>query len=95
MDNSMQEKLLVLEESRNAGLRRRIWTESKMIWKIAFPGILARVSSFGMIVVTQSFLGHIGSLELAAFALLQSFILRFINGILVCPLIAILINYTI
>ncbi|CAK7337223.1 unnamed protein product [Dovyalis caffra] len=83
MDNSIQEKLLVPEESRNAGLKRRIWTESKKIWGIAFPGILARVSSFGMIVVTQSFLGHIGKLELAAFALLQSFILRFINGILI------------
>jgi MATE family multidrug resistance protein len=44
---------------------------------------VARVTSFGMIVVTQAFLGHIGKLELAAYALLQSFIVRFINGILV------------
>ena len=83
MDNSIQESLLVPEELSNVDLKTRIWTESKMIWKIAFPAMVARVTSFGMIVVTQAFLGHIGKLELAAFALLQSFIVRFINGILV------------
>ncbi|KAL3570336.1 hypothetical protein D5086_027585 [Populus alba] len=83
MDNSIQESLLVPEELSNVDLKTRIWTESKMIWKIAFPAMVARVTSFGMIVVTQAFLGHIGKLELAAFALLQSFIVRFINGILI------------
>ena len=83
MDNSIQESLLVPEELSNVDLKTRIWTESKMIWKIAFPAMVARVTSFGMIVVTQAFLGHTGKLELAAFALLQSFIVRFINGILV------------
>ncbi|KAG6746450.1 hypothetical protein POTOM_050990 [Populus tomentosa] len=83
MDNSMQESLLVPEELSNVDLKTRIWTESRLIWKIAFPAMVARVTSFGMIVVTQAFLGHIGKLELAAFALLQSFIVRFINGILI------------
>lgn len=83
MDNSIQESLLVPEELSNVDLKTRIWTESKMIWKIAFPAMVARVTSFGMIVVTQAFLGHIGKLELAAYALLQSFIVRFINGILI------------
>ncbi|MBA0770502.1 hypothetical protein Gotri_019131, partial [Gossypium trilobum] len=53
-------------------LKTRVWIESKTIWRIAFPSILSRVTSFGMVVVTQSFLGHIGEVELATYALIQS-----------------------
>ncbi|KAJ6339220.1 hypothetical protein OIU77_007223 [Salix suchowensis] len=83
MDNSIQQNLIVPEDLSNVDLKTRIWTESKMVWKIAFPAMVARVTSFGMIVVTQAFIGHIDKLELAAYALLQSFIVRFINGIVI------------
>ncbi|KAJ6676155.1 PROTEIN DETOXIFICATION 24 [Salix viminalis] len=83
MDNSIQQSLIVPEDLSNVDLNTRIWTESKMVWKIAFPAMVARVTSFGMVVVTQAFIGHIDKLELAAYALQQSFIVRFINGIVI------------
>ena len=79
-----KERLLIRSEGKDCGdLKRRIWVESKKIWRVTFPGILARVTSFGLIVVTQSFIGHISELELAAYALVQTLIVRFVNGILV------------
>uniref|UniRef100_A0A5B6YQN2 Protein DETOXIFICATION n=1 Tax=Davidia involucrata TaxID=16924 RepID=A0A5B6YQN2_DAVIN len=82
MDNTVEERLLRSEED-VGDLKRRVWEESKKIWRVAFPGVLSRVSSFGMIVVTQSFMGHISNLDLAAYALVQTLIVRFINGILI------------
>nr|APR63951.1 hypothetical protein [Populus tomentosa] len=83
MDNSTEERLLLLEEFDREDLKKRVWNESKKLWRIAFPGIIARVTSFGMIVVTQLFMGHISELDLAAFGLQQSILLRFVNGILI------------
>ncbi|KAE8038676.1 hypothetical protein FH972_011157 [Carpinus fangiana] len=82
MDNGVEERLLGLEGQEESNLKQRIWKELKIIWRIAFPAILARVTSFGMIVVTQSFIGHVSELDLAAYALVQSLILRFSTGIL-------------
>ncbi|PSS15779.1 Protein DETOXIFICATION like [Actinidia chinensis var. chinensis] len=83
MDNSAEERLLIRSEGEDSGdLKKRIWVESKKIWRVTFPGILARVTSFGLIVVTQSFIGHISELDLAAYALVQTLIVRFVNGIL-------------
>ncbi|PON63532.1 hypothetical protein TorRG33x02_276130 [Trema orientale] len=76
----MEERLLGGGETED--LKWRIWKEVKLMWKIAFPSMLARVTSFGVLVVTQSFLGHVSELDLAAFALVQTLLLRFINGII-------------
>ncbi|KAL5547019.1 hypothetical protein UlMin_006706 [Ulmus minor] len=70
------------ETEESLSLNRRIWNEMKLMWRIAFPSMLARVTSFGVLVVTQSFLGHVSDLDLAAFALIQSLVIRFVNGIL-------------
>ncbi|KAK8690007.1 hypothetical protein V6N13_088712 [Hibiscus sabdariffa] len=78
----MDERLLGSEEENNENLRKRVWEESKKLWKIGFPSILARVTAFGMFVVTQAFIGHIGQLELAAYALIQVIAVRFSNGVL-------------
>ena len=83
MDKSVEERLLGAEEVETEDIKSKIWTESKKIWRIAFPGIIARVTSFGTLVVTQLFLGHISALDLAAYALVQTFFVRFVNGILV------------
>ena len=69
------------EERRD--LKRRVGEEVKLIWKIAFPSMLARVTQFGGLVVTQSILGHVSDLDLAAFAIIQSVLIRFANGVLV------------
>ncbi|KAF8398085.1 hypothetical protein HHK36_017011 [Tetracentron sinense] len=82
MDNRMNDKLLESDNEDNKDLKGRVWRESKMLWRIAFPAIITRVSSFGILVVTQAFIGHIGESELASYALVQSLIVRFLNGIL-------------
>uniref|UniRef100_A0A5B6YRB7 Protein DETOXIFICATION n=1 Tax=Davidia involucrata TaxID=16924 RepID=A0A5B6YRB7_DAVIN len=83
MDNTMEERLLGSEAEDVGDLKRRIWVESKKLWRVAFPGILARVSLFGIIVVTQSYVGHISNLDLAAYALVSTLTVRFVNGILI------------
>ncbi|OMO69933.1 Multi antimicrobial extrusion protein [Corchorus capsularis] len=82
MDNNNLEQRL-LEQQEKSDLKTRVWVETKSTWRVAFPGMLSRVTSFGMIVVTQSFLGHTGELQLATYALIQSVFVRFINGILI------------
>jgi len=59
-------------------LRKRAWEESKKMWVVA-----GRFSMFGIMVVSQSFIGHIGSTELAAYAIVMTILVRFINGALV------------
>lgn len=83
MDNGIEERLLSSGKEEVVNLKGRIADESKKIWKVALPGILSRVSSFGSIVVTQSFIGHISELDLAGYALVQTLSVRFVNGILI------------
>ncbi|XP_023772740.1 protein DETOXIFICATION 24 [Lactuca sativa] len=83
MDNGIQTKLLRHDEEENEGdLKERVWAESKKIWRVALPGVISRVCAFGTIVVTQSFIGHISDMDLAAYALVQTLSVRFVNGIL-------------
>lgn len=93
MDNHSLEQSLLLntihEEkgtitTTNDDLKARVYEESKKIWRVATPGVISRVSSFGTIVITQSFIGHLSSLDLAGYALVQTLSVRFVNGILVC-----------
>ncbi|CAA2983893.1 DETOXIFICATION 24-like [Olea europaea subsp. europaea] len=85
MDNGIQERLLRSgsEGKEVGGLKGKVYEESKKIWRVALPGIIARVASFGTIIVTQSFIGHLNSLDLAGYALVQTLSVRFINGILI------------
>lgn len=80
-DSRLEERLLEPQDKGN--LKTRAWVESKKIWRITFPTMLARASSFGIFVVTQAFIGHIGETELAAYALVQIIGIRFANGIFV------------
>ncbi len=79
----MDERLLGSEPNHISSLSRRIWVEMKKTSKVAFPAMVARVTQFGMFVVTQAFIGHIGEVELAAYALIQIITVRFVNGIIV------------
>lgn len=83
MDDSLQETLLHPTTEETINLKERISEESKKIWRVALPSIISRVSSFGTIVVTQSFIGHISSTDLAAYALVQTLSVRFVNGIVI------------
>ncbi|CAA3020186.1 DETOXIFICATION 24-like [Olea europaea subsp. europaea] len=61
----------------------KVCEESKKIWRVALPSILSRVTSFGTVIVTQLFVGHISSLDLAGYALVQTICVQFVNGILI------------
>lgn len=84
-DTSIQDSLLLTPkaEERFGSLKERICEESKKIWRIATPSVIARVGSFGTIVVTQAFVGHISAVDLAAYALVQTLSVRFVQGALV------------
>lgn len=92
----MEERLLGSEAKDIDDLKGRVWKESKKLWRVAFPAMLARVSQYGMFVITQGFIGHLGEVELAAYALIQIIAVRFSNGILVrfCDCFIILISRT-
>lgn len=84
MDNEIQRKLLRHGEEETEGdLKKRVWIESKKIWRVALPSMISRVCAFGTLVITQSFIGHISNIDLAGYALVQTLSVRFINGILV------------
>ncbi|KAG8372255.1 hypothetical protein BUALT_Bualt12G0047400 [Buddleja alternifolia] len=81
MDGSIQEsRLNKTAEPKSKYLKREIYEESKKIWKVALPGSISRVSSFGVLIVTRSFMGHISSADLAGYALVQSLSVRVANG---------------
>ncbi|XP_058208409.1 protein DETOXIFICATION 21-like [Rhododendron vialii] len=85
MKGEINEKLLTKEVDANAGeekLKDRLWIENKKMWVVAGPAIFTRFSTFGIHIIGQAFVGHIGSTELAAYALVVTVFLRFTSGIL-------------
>ncbi|KAG2689895.1 hypothetical protein I3760_09G162000 [Carya illinoinensis] len=79
----MDERLLRSEVPKEtSNLPKRIWVESRKIWKVAFPPMISRVTQFGLFAVTQAFMGHLGEVDLAAYALVQIIVVQFVNGIL-------------
>lgn len=91
MEDSGVEDRLLGSEIEEGDLKRRILVELKILWRIAFPAVLTRICTFGLIIVTQSFMGHISEVDLSAFALAQTILMRFCNGILVCLIPSLLI----
>lgn len=85
MERDLKQKLLRKpeEENEEETLGKRVWNETKLMWIVAAPAIFTRFSTFGIQVISQAFVGHIGSKELAAFALVFTVLIRFANGILV------------
>ncbi|XP_028092690.1 protein DETOXIFICATION 21-like isoform X1 [Camellia sinensis] len=90
MKGDINEKLLWNAEEeervRNGGrdetLKEKIWRETKKMWVVAAPAIFTRFSTFGINVISQAFVGHVGPTELAGYALVYTVLFRFANGIL-------------
>lgn len=93
MEGDLNEKLLAKptgkkeetvsgEAEAQLQLKEKVWIESKKMWVVAGPAIFTRFSTFGINVISLAFIGHIGSIELAAYALLFTVFIRFANGIL-------------
>ncbi|CAD6245539.1 unnamed protein product [Miscanthus lutarioriparius] len=58
------------------------WVESKKLWHIVGPAIFQRIALYGINVVTQAFIGHLGDLELAAFSIAATVVAGFNFGFL-------------
>ncbi|KAK3205663.1 hypothetical protein Dsin_019709 [Dipteronia sinensis] len=71
-----------VDDEEGLKLKEKLWIESKKMWIVAGPAIFTRFSTFGINVISQAFVGHIGSVELAAYSLVVTVFLRFANGVL-------------
>ncbi|WVZ92458.1 hypothetical protein U9M48_038522 [Paspalum notatum var. saurae] len=58
------------------------WLESKKLWRIVGPAIFQRIALYGINVVSQAFIGHLGDLELAAFSIAATVVAGFNFGFL-------------
>ncbi|KAK1316550.1 Protein TRANSPARENT TESTA 12 [Acorus calamus] len=86
MEKDLKEKLIRRggddQQEEEETLVKKILVEQKKLWKVAGPGIFTRFSTFGLTVISQAFIGHIGAAELAAYALIGTVVLRFANGVM-------------
>ncbi|VVB11818.1 unnamed protein product [Arabis nemorensis] len=69
-------------EEDELGMKEKVWIESKKLWIVAAPAIFTRFSTFGVSLISQAFIGHLGPIELAAYSITFTVLLRFSNGIL-------------
>lgn len=85
-DHDVKQNLLVKRSTDEEGLSlwKRMWRESELMWIVAAPAIFTRFSTFGIQIISQAFIGHIGPTELAAYSLVFTVQVRFVNGIMVC-----------
>ncbi|KAH9324803.1 hypothetical protein KI387_004981, partial [Taxus chinensis] len=54
--------------------RKESWIESKKLWAIAGPAIFTTLCNYSIGIITQIFVGHLGTVELAAVAIANSVI---------------------
>ncbi|KAG6430940.1 hypothetical protein SASPL_109014 [Salvia splendens] len=82
MEGDPREALVKPVEEEEVDLKTKLWVENKKMWVVAAPAIFTRFSTFGINVISQAFVGHIGATELAAYALVFTLLTRFANGLL-------------
>ncbi|KAL3838628.1 hypothetical protein ACJIZ3_023219 [Penstemon smallii] len=61
---------------------RRFWVESKKLWRVVGPAILARLATFSINMITLAFAGHLGNTELASVSIICNVITGFDFGLL-------------
>ncbi|XP_057973466.1 protein DETOXIFICATION 27-like [Malania oleifera] len=71
-----------VDDEKELDLRTRAWIESKKLWHIVGPAIFSRIATYSMNVVTGSFAGHLGDLELASISIANTVIVGFNFGLL-------------
>lgn len=76
----------LLEQDEQTSNARKIWKEYslelKRIWEIAGPTIFSRLAMFSLIVITQSYAGHLGRHDLAAISTVVNVITSITFGFL-------------
>lgn len=74
---------LLLQEPQNTNFFREAALESKKLWKIAGPVIFTAICQYSLGAITQTFVGHVGTLELAAVSVENSVVAGFAYGLMV------------
>ncbi|KAI3992632.1 hypothetical protein MKX01_007954 [Papaver californicum] len=67
--NHLTPLLPTIDENAPVTFCRKLWEENKMVWRIAGPSILISICQYSLAFVTQTLVGHIGTLQLAAVGL--------------------------
>lgn len=62
--------------------RKESWIESKRLWSIAGPVIFTTVCQYSISIITQSFVGHLGTMELAVFSIVSTVISGITFGVM-------------
>ncbi|KAJ0975990.1 hypothetical protein J5N97_017955 [Dioscorea zingiberensis] len=70
------------EDQEELCLKRRVWDESKKLWRVVAPAIFGRVVTYSMNVITQAFAGHLGDLELASISIANTVVVGFNFGLM-------------
>ncbi|CAI9116211.1 OLC1v1017303C2 [Oldenlandia corymbosa var. corymbosa] len=70
------------EDEEDGDLKARILVETKKLWQLLGPAIIYRISNYSMSVVTDSFAGHLGEVELASMSIAEAVIVAFNFGLL-------------
>ncbi|XP_061371776.1 protein DETOXIFICATION 27-like [Gastrolobium bilobum] len=83
-EHPLIESTLPQEQGSNIddSLLHRTCLESKKLWHIAGPSIFSRLAMFSITVVTQSFAGHLGDLNLAAISIACTVLISITFGFL-------------
>ncbi|KAL0438676.1 UNVERIFIED_CONTAM: protein DETOXIFICATION 27 [Sesamum latifolium] len=63
-------------------LPAKVWDETKQLWHIVGPTVISRISNATMNIITQSYAGHLGDLELASVSIANNVIVGFNWGLL-------------
>ena len=71
------------DRSRQNDLSRESWIESKKLWYIGGPAIFTAICQYSLGAITQTFAGHLGTIELAAVAIENSVIAGLAFGTMV------------
>eukprot|EP00258_Populus_trichocarpa_P040257 XP_024456276.1 protein DETOXIFICATION 27 isoform X3 [Populus trichocarpa] len=80
--NTQRHQQVHLSSGVSSSTIKEIWLESKELWQIAGPSIFSRLAMFSMTVITQSFAGHLGDLNLASISIATTLIISISFGFL-------------
>lgn len=64
-------------------LATEVWEESMKLWEVVGPAVFMRLVLYSLNIISQSFAGHLGDAELAAFSIASTVISGFNLGFLV------------
>ncbi|KAG9456577.1 hypothetical protein H6P81_001085 [Aristolochia fimbriata] len=70
------------EEHHPSSLASKTWAELKMLWQVAGPAVLTSLFQYSLFSVTQTLVGHLGTVELAAVGIQNMVLSGIVFGIM-------------